>query len=453
MPIANYTPGAPSGIVPNVAKISAPEYKGVVVDTKLTPLTSLITYVQGASWRIDYYSQVVNRDNDVRSQDTGQNSIYQQYIQIRNFDVKVTNPLTQSQNQDDKRTVVTGTSIIYSSVIPNKGDMFCADVGDGREGIFVVKNTDKKSYLTQTVYSIDYELVSYTDADLNRKKDLDDKSIKTLFFVKDFALNGQNPLLVEQDYQAVTQLEIIYHELINNYFTWFYNKEKKTLLVPGQPFMTYDAYASNAILSIVNTSEVECVKYIKRINTEREVFLHQPQFWDAMIAVDPSLIDIGNVKMGLVNTRSFNSNAAMEGIAYSGIPHLVYPREPDTSIVNSLKSIPLIPLNDVIVEPANRPNFVPVALADMTVTIGSDIVTCIYPVKHDDYYVLSESFYKDTATKSLLEIMTRAYLNKEDFSATHLFNLCKQYKSWGLLEKYYYIPIVLILIKSIIRNK
>ena len=91
--------------------------------------------------------------------------------------------------------VVTGAANVYPMLIPSVGDMFVATIADGRSAVFKVTNTERKSLFKDTAHVIEYVLVDYlTD---ERKSDFKSKVIKTVKFVRDFLVNGQNPLLVD----------------------------------------------------------------------------------------------------------------------------------------------------------------------------------------------------------------------------------------------------------------
>jgi len=486
MPLAKSTPIAPTTLKPNIAKIASKESSSVVVDTKFTPLSSLITFVAGSSWIVDYYSQVIDKDNDLRSQDTGQSAVYQQYTLIKSMELKVTSSLTQNQNTEDKRTVVNGTATIYPCVIPNEGDMFAADIGDGREGIFRIKNSEQKSFMKQATYVIDYDLVYYTQAEPLRKKDLDAKTVRTVHFLKDFMTYGQNPLLIEEDFYAVEALEVKFHEIVQNYFNWFYNNEFKTLIVPGQLLPTYDNFIVDAVLAILTTRDDERVKHIRKLNIDEDKYLNQPQLWESLIKRDKTLLELGNVHMGLVHARTFGRNPMLEGIAYSGITYVVYPSNPDTSLNSGLHEFNIINGDSVFgydLYPYNGlygnygsygnyglygfrnvlldKNITPVATraGDVNAIIEQNVnePEPVFPIIHNvdakESYVLSKAFYDDTEQgKSLLEVMVNDYLDRKSISPSALLKLSLTYKKWGGLERFYYLPIVLILIRSIIRN-
>lgn len=451
MPIAKYTPDAPTKLKPNIPKIVQQENKGIVVDTKYTPLSSLITFVNGASWTVDYFSQVFDKDNDLRGQDSSQSAIYQQYTLIKGMELKVTNPLNQSQEPDSKRMVVTGSATLYPFIIPNEGDMFAADVGDGREGVFRIKTSEQKSFLKQATYAIEYELVYYSDAEPGRRTDLGAKAIRTLYYLKDFLMYGQNPLLIEDDFNAVQELEGSFYDIAKSYFTLFFNKEYSTLTIPGQPLPVYDHYVVEALLSILSTRDADQIKYIKKLNVDGDIYLKQPQLWSALIARDFGYITSGNAQMGLVDTQAFSHDPYLESISYTGISCIVYPSFPDTS--NNALNTPInkVVLDYGLIDTTTRVGNLDSLVTTSTTETGSPI-NDIHPVSKTGYYVLSEAFYRDLPGQSKLELMVDAYFSKQAINPVELLNLVKNYPSWGGLEKFYYLPILLILIRSVIRN-
>lgn len=450
MPIVRHTLEAPTTLKPNISKIAEPESKSIVVDTKYTPLSSLITFVTGSSWTVDYFSQLLDKDNDLRGQDVGQSSVYQQYTRIKGMELKVTSSLSQNQNNEDKRMVVSGSSTVYPFIIPNEGDMFAADVGDGKEGIFRIKNTEKKSFLKESTYVIEYEFVYYSQEEKSRRDDLDTKSIRTLYYVKDFLLHGQNPLLVEEDFYAIEQLQSKFQEISRNYLNWFYNAEYSTLIVPGQSFAVYDHYLTQAVLAVISTRDAPQIKYIRRLNIDGDKYLKQPQLWSALVERDKSLLGLANTVMGLTNVKLFANNPMLEGICYSGIKYIVYPSVPDITLNNT---------NDVAPKPVIDTNLVSVTSrhTNLSNLVIEPVITKLTPpiinrVNNNDGYVLSKAFYESTNTRSVLEIMVDDYINNKAISPTSLLRLTNDYKNWGGLERFYYCVIVLILIKSIIKN-
>lgn len=452
MALASFTPEAESPVIPNLPKITEQTFSGVVVDTKYVPLSSLLTYIEGAAWTVTYYSQVLDKDNDIRAQDIELSGIYQQYTEINGMELKVTNVLQSSQDQSTNRMTVTGSANVYPFIIPNVGDMFAADVGDGREGIFRITTSEKKSLLKESIYFIEYSLLYYSDIDVVRRKDLVTKSINSYFYVKDFLLHGQNPLLISEDFNAYEDLVSLYSEIAQNYFNSFFSNEYKTLILPGQTSIVYDHFLTEAVLTILNTRDVPQLMHIRKMNVDDDDYLKQPQLWKALVNRDLSLLDLSNKTMGLVSTRSFFNDPMLNGIRFSGINYIVYPSRPERLMNSGNQKQSKTLAISVITKVTSRSVSLTKLVQDKQLDINSNFVVNIKPVLFDAQYVFSNSFYTTGVDKSLIEILTLDYLNHKAINPVTLFKLVKEYKNWGALEQFYYLPVVLILIKSINRN-
>ena len=178
-------------------QIEPKEHKSVVVDTKYTPLSNLIVHVEGAKWKVDYYKQVLDRDSSLAGHNPTKQAPYQQYHCIHEYILKVSSPLSTTQEDETKAMRVTGSATCYPPLVANVGDMFVADIGDGRSGIFQITNSEKKSIFKESVYEINYALVDYATGD--RLNDLNKKVVKDSYFLMDYLEHGQNPLLSNEE--------------------------------------------------------------------------------------------------------------------------------------------------------------------------------------------------------------------------------------------------------------
>lgn len=450
MALARYTPTAQPTVNVITPKIAPPEYQGVVVDTKYTPLSSLISYVEGSIWTVVYYNQIIASGNDLRAQDVGQSALYQQYSEILGMEMKVTSPLTTAQDTTNNTMTVTGSANIYSFIIPNSGDMFVASVGDGREGIFRIKTTEKKSLLKDSVYFVEYDLLCYVDVDTQRRQDLINKTISSYYYVRDFMLRGKNPLLIKEDFQAYKSLSEVYYELIKNYYDWFFSTEFKTLAVPGQTFATYDDMVNKAITAIVTTRDAPQIQDSKKLNLDDDIYIKQPTIWNALLERDINTLTNANTKMGLVGTELFTTDPMMTGIRYSGFDYVVYPAEPEISLMHyTMNGQNKIVSSNIMTDTPARVNPLIDVVAINQVMINNAPVLIVKPVLVDDYYVLSGSFYNNLTDMSLLEATVKDYLQNKAISPSTVITLAKNYKTWGALEKFYYIPILIMFIKTI----
>lgn len=437
---------------PNNVQIAASTFRGVTVDTRYIPSSSLLTHIEGSSWTVNYYSQVLNADNQVQGQNLSLSPLYQQYKLVRSFEFKVTSPLTSSQDANSKSMQVTGAANIYPFLIPNVGDMFIADIGDGREAVFKVTSSERRAIYKDTAHAVGYVLIDYQSPE--RAGDFDAKTVETVVFVKDFLEYSQNPLLHEADYQAAKTLESRYRELLEMYFHSFASNEFKTLLVPFQVNPVYDAFLTKAIKAVFTTWDSPQLQTMRELNVSGDDAMKSITLWDALVSRRKSLLRSASRRTGLVIAHGFSRDPMLDGIYYSGVRYVVYPKDPTPSA-------------DVFAMGAKKP------LSDTQLINGPTEVThldellntivlqglpegntpLIKPILEDDYYVLSQAFYRgDVANLSRLESCVMDYLDHKALNYRTLLAFCDNHYSWGALERFYYVPVILMLIKANLRS-
>ncbi len=471
MPIAGFKPTAPVPVIQTSVTSEAESFQSVTVDDAITPISSLIGYVEGAPWSVTYYSQVLTQDSDLREQDIGEANMLQQYTKIDNMEIRVTTPLTSSQNLDNAQITVGGTALVYPFLIPNVGDMFIADAGFGNTGIYQVKSVERKSFNQQSVYSIDYVLMMFADPTNPRLLDLDAKATTEYVFDKERMDVNQTPKLTTKDFGNLMTLKDSLGEIISFYFKTFYVKNYDTLVIPGQNTGAYDSFLVHYILKMVDTFDCYEIRFVRDYATDAEYFLQQDQFWNAMYNRNAKMLPYCNKTMGLVETKYFNYNSMFKGFRHSRLSYVMYPTNPDFSLFDpntpSSSGDPMLLDYGVFVDSmyVAQPMFKPQSLtqlmeassqkAPLTSLVSNAFVMqnaslpIINPVLAYDTYVLSPAFYSQGANQTLLESLVSAYLNREPLSLNKLMACVANYRTWGRLEQFYYIPILITLIKTI----
>lgn len=471
MPLVNPKNDIVDAPKPITVAIAKPEYKGVTVDTKLIPVSSLLSHVEGSSWSVNYYSQILNKDNASAGQGLGTNPVHQQYKLINGMELKVTSPLVTSQDSDSKTMTTTGSATVYPFVIPNEGDVFLADIGSGREGVFQITNVTRMSIMTQTCHVIDYSLIDYSSN--QRRNDLNSKVIQTFFYQKDFLIHGQNPLLFEEDYVVLKQLQNSYRNIADSYFKSFFSREYSVMLVPLQNTPTYDHYHTTAILKNFSTWDSDEIRYIRKLNVDDDNTLRATSFWDAMFTKNEVLLKHSFTKAGKVYSNMFSYEPLHESIRFSGIKEVIYPADPSVSVDYTYTRVPKTITGDVT-SPETSLRSIGGYLSQLRPKTLSDVVDdvlsgftlpgkpsidneppVIHPSFKDGYYVLSQAFYENDSEpgkQSLLEVMIRRYIKDESLDLKSVKKIADSIPEWNPLDQFYYVPIVLFLIKSLIRS-
>lgn len=447
MAIAKQKPTTASPMTPNTPKVQPPSYKSIIAEDNVTPVNSLLAYVGGSPWMVNYYHQILSEHTDLRDHDPSQVDIYQQYTKIVGLEIRVNRAIDSSQDAATALTTVTGAGSVYGFLVPNIGDMFIAPTGDGEDGLFRVTNSERKNFNRDSVFGIEYTLVTYVSKDPSRYANLEAKTNNTKYYDKTRLLEGADPILQSEEYTQVSNLREAYVTMVRHYFKSFYSKECGTLIIPGQQAAVYDPYLVNYLLKIIGSNDCLEVRNVTNITYSQDPYMTQPTFWDSMLDRDYNNLGFCNQFMGLVATQSFNNNAMIKGLRFSRMAYVVYPTQADTSLLTN-----------------DRPGLLVEAMASLTnpdVAAGSlasfirnqDIqqnaaIPFIHPLLDNKSYVLSEAFYNGIGGQSVLEALVTDYLKCRMLDVSKLTALIGQYKAWGRLEQFYYLPILITLIKT-----
>jgi hypothetical protein len=433
-------------------RITDPKYQGIVVDTRYVPTTNLLTHVEGSSWTVDYYSQVIDRDNGVMGQSVNSPAQVLQYRRIRKLELKVTNPLTAAQDETTKKMSYNGGANMYPVLIPNTGDMFIAEADDGRFAIFMVTATDRKSFYKDSVFTIEYAMQDYAIPE--RLIDLESKVVNTLEYVKDYLQAGQNPLVEEAQWPGLAKLHNRSESILAAYTKQFFSREFNTFLVPGQPYPTYDAWIVKALAAMFEANDTPELLNMRILDVDDNESMAVTQLWNVILQKDPELLKFVNKRAALVWVNRFTRNPMLNGIRWSGIAQVVFPVNPELTEDQEIFS-GLEPITDSqLVEAPSRPG----RLEDMLTQInlpGLPYVKAplIKPVLIDDYYIFSQAFYhQDRGNMSQLELMVCDYLEGRALNHQTLIAFCETWHAWPKLAMFYYTPIVLAMIHAALRR-
>lgn len=429
-------------------QISHPQYSGVSVDQRWTPKTDLLTHVEGSSWVVDYYSQVLGNDSPLSGQQLTVSPAYQSYKKIKSFELKVSTALSTSQDDESKEMTVSGSAIVYHAVIPNEGDMFIADIGEGKTGVFRITSTVKKSIFKAACYEINYSL----DTDQQEKKnDLESKVVDTVHFNKDYITLGKDPLILTNDHVALLNLKQAYDVMSYQYFKKFLSHEYKTLILPNQGGKSiYDPYLTRFLLDTVDNWECQDARLVRMLSVDDDPVMKCSSLWTALLRREQQYLDTSFSQVGLVSTRTFSSNPRFNGIRYTGIGYVVYPTDSVVAVDNEIMTNTK-PLSELrIAASAAKQGQLNAMVRAVNLQAPQGYWSDIKPVTCDEYYVLSEAFYARNEEQSYLESVVWRFIEGQSIEAQVLIDASKALNNWGALEQFYYTPIVMLMTKSLI---
>lgn len=420
-----------------------------VVDTDRERLDSLLTHVEGMSWYVTYYQQVLGKDDHTLTQETSLDPVNQQYREIEHFEFKVQSPLSVSTNDETYAQTLTGSAVIYpGTVIPNKGDVFLADIGAGETGVFTLTTVGLLSHYKDRCYEIEYRLTRRIQ-DLNDSylTDLRNKTLESYVYQKDYLTYGKDPVIVREEAVTNQKLENMIEVLLSYYFTTYYSDNHSTILFPDKFAISYDPAIPRVLTSIFNTHQHPMLKRLRHINTEAIPETDQLTIWDVLLKRSPELLSTIAKKASLVPTGNYGNNPQLYNIAYSGLDYVVVPER--TYSVNHRTDRKYlheyIPSMEVRYKDLGK---------DLTVTREGDGETLPDTpiVRRLSSYVFDEGVYNSSEVGSELESLVRSYLDRTGLNREALLRLSEKALKWPYLEGYYYIPVMLILMLSALRG-
>lgn len=436
----------PTTVLPNESvvnpEIHTKTHIDTVVDTRYTSLTNLVVHVEGYPWVVNYYRQILAKSSSVAGQNITKNSIYQQYELIYKFVIKVMTPLSQNQDEQKKSFTLEGTGNIYPPMIPNVGDMFVADVGDGRAAIFEVTKATKRTIFKDSTYTIDYVATGYAEDE--RIIDLDNKTIKKSYFSTDFLENGQNPVIYDETYGLIKKIKQTYPVLLKKYLRTFFSEKHKCMVLPIDDKVVYDHFLTKAINNWYSNSDYPKLINLVVYNTEDNPIMQTLSIFDIMTNQDISSFDECFTKVKKLSTKYFIMDPRMIGLRYSSLDYVLYPVDYiETPDANMFRKKTLID------------SVSPIGFEIDTSETGLvlDGVELLPRINLNESYIFSDDFYHmETNNISYLEAQILNYLKNDSIDANLLLMMTDNYSKWNKIQQFYLTPFVLTLLKAALRR-
>lgn len=449
-------------MAPTPVQIHSPKHQTAVVDTRYEPLASLLQYVDGSAWEVNYYSQVLGADSEPGPLQLGRSPTDQQYTKIANMELRVISPLAPLMESPGRNMELRGSALVYPHVRPNVGDMFIADIGDGRAGVFAVVRVDRKTHLRESHNEVEYQLVDYGDPATPLRENLELKTVQRTVFHREFFHWGQNPQVVEADYDDLRKLKRLYQDLTNFYVKDFYSPEYRTLLIPNQTFVAYDPFVVDAVLDWLSGEDVPMLNRVRRLTVTANRNAESYTLWTALSRMNDSYLNSSVHFVRLLNTSAFKGLPEISSIYYTGVKLVACPTDARTDVDapydgqadqyndGNLLSQTGLRWKDLTryIPSSNLKGFFKDPPADNSLP---DIV----PVTVDEYYVLSERFYRYSENATLgskLEVLTKQALKQEPIDRVTLLKVAEHAMKWPNLERFYYMPILFALMKVALRT-
>jgi len=423
MAIAKRKPESQPPAKLNLAEVKEETYLGIVNDNDSIATTSLLAYIEGMPWSVQYYAQLIGKHNDLRELDAHQDASFQQYQKIKDLELRVDSALQTSYDNTNALTSVTGSANV-TSFIPNVNDYFIAEAGSANTALFRVTSSERKVFNRQSVYLINYTLVRYVTNEDDAYKNLEAKTVRTYHFSKDRLVDGLSPILREDQHALGREISLLYRSLVKYYFKTFFNRSYKTLVIPSQSYSIYDPLLVDFLRQIMDTMDADEIRDITYAPIDQDRFIKDGSLWRALLERDHTALSYVAHKAVVVSKDYFNGSSWLKSAAYWPLDYFVFPRANDRARIPGDPNAPTASM----VELAGDKVFTD--LKELTLSRPDGAIALIHPVLVDDYYLLSKWFYTEVGQASALEILLRDYLKGSTSDLGLLHQLVVRYHTW-----------------------
>lgn len=386
--------------------------------------------MSGSPYIVDYYQQYLGQDDEVSSYSEDRISPLQQYRKIAMFEIRVTSSWSYSHDEETQIDNLTGTGAIYPVLKPNVGDVFVADIGDGRYGLCEISSVRKMSHRKFSAYEVDYFVRDYYRPEV--EKDLNQKVIDEYLFDKSRMENLLEPFVpMEQVYRNI-ELEKHCHRLIESWFKQFFDVETSSVSVPvGTTERVYDVSQMWFIDSIIDKLEYPQYRRIRLQVATDEIRSRHGNIWEAILARDWMLLDNAGTHFHLMESVMLKNVLRNFNGYHSLYKKFIVPRAGDGASKNA-----------TVVRQMSAPAEIPV-VGESDYSINARY---IYDIDLNGNYIFSHYFYTEDVQKmSRLEGQVYRYLKGLDIDAKLLQHLAHNSHRWSDLERYYLQPVLVFL--------
>lgn len=409
----------------------------LALDTQKTPLTSIVTNVSGMKWIVEYYRQYLTQDMQPAPLDLEREEVHQQYLKIRDYELRVEQGLNPQQDPSTKEFMMSGSATVYPGMVPIKSDMFIANTGDGLYTLFVVTSVERMSNEQKSLYEIEYKAV--TTLDEQYLENLTRKTSKEVVFNKDFLAIGKNPLLIlEEEVEYQTAVGLL-DEVARFYIDTFLDPQFDCFTVPDLfDRFTIDPLLADFIEKIIPKRNYP--QYSRVISYNKHSVIAKSTFSVLDYLEDPS----SNIKIKpfvqIIDMHRWTRDrftAQSNGIDLSGYEFLITVRDSELEDENRYKrsetSSKAISLN-----PAN-------------VTTPLDFNQQVYSestlVCNDiggPYYIFTKAFYEQNYDEmSVIEKMTLNAIQEKEININSAIKMAEYLLGEAEpLQQYYFLPVM-----------
>lgn len=396
------------------------DFETSILFNKDHALDTLINYIDGAKWSVDYFVQIRDLNDPPHLPDVNVPATVLKYNRINNLIIYL-----ESDIENTTPTEMTGSGKINAGFLPYYGDAFIASMPGGIEAIFYLTEVTKERYNMHDIYDVKFKLYSFigSNHDDVLYKDLIFKVQKTYTYNKTFIEDKSAPIILNKDYDDKLVLTKTKKDIIDYYFKVMVNGNKNIISAPTKTGIYFDKFINDFIFKFIDSHEVPKVANLSRFSYETGI---KYTILDALINRDINMVKLTTRNIGYVIVTRTGTYPTDRSLIYLNINYIA------NILDSSNTNISLDLIDPIYTAPATYVDNVS---------------------NKDNNYIFSTNFYnQDREACNLFEKCVLDYLNGKLILMSDLKIFTDNYMYWDLKDQFYKIPILLLLLQDQINN-
>ena len=393
--------------------------------------------VAGSPWKGNYYQQLKEIDDVADTIDDRIDSAHQQYSKINNYVAKMQGDLNYSITEDTKETTVTGEMILTDTLIPNRGDLWVAEFGTNRIGVFAVTETERLSAFNGSAYRASIHLVETSDVRSlgDKYTSLESKTISNYYYDANYLYLGTKATLSSDEVHYRTSLRNTAKRMVGDHIREFFDRTASTIVLTIGSETVYDPNIVEFILKTFKSGTGPIRNY-------KEANANPATIWDNLIERNPLFSNFIMDKFELAVMARNHDLPFLYGLQHTLITYIVRTRDSDdpSAVTDSSYSNAGCTTDEYAVTLDS--------LTTITPNISDTVVPPIPAVGLDNSYVMSTEWYTGDYDTSILESAVSDWLNNEPISTDKLISLQEASRTFSTIERFYLNPIVIFLLSN-----
>ena len=431
-----------------VQEVTTPSMIESPTDSIFTPLVpdsrivSLLKYVEGYPWTVDFYGQILNKDNSLESFDPTTPNLTQPYYKVSKMILQVSSPLSSSYDATTGVTTITGSAITPYKITPNVGDVFLAQVDTGEDAIFHITSVSRKTFRKDTLYEVSYSLYAYTSNQPDFIAQLTSRVNDTYYFNSDTDYFNRDVLLKPSTKEAIDRLKLFLRESQDYYFSTFPQRKKRNNIKTALDTTLNDPAKMEKNMKIVDYSVLVDIPFYRHAVVAEE--FKKKSIFDLLLTRTLSGIPSISKTFKFISSADVLNRARLGTAFHAGIDYLLYPVSDET------------PTNDFLSSPLNDKNYStsPTLVVETTNNNTVYVKNILPELFVNDHYIVTPNFYayvqdhQNYEDISYIELLIYKFLNKEAIAKEDLAVAVEKYHTWSPLHHLYILPVMWLLVKA-----